>query len=207
MYYFRCPDNVIAGFSYMALADHTHTADAHVRGMDVRTPGVNLTAVNAAIDVAVSNGACAVATNATLAKMSDYCWWWTDALYMALPTVARAGALAHSQGDTKRATMIWDYARAQYDITAFGTNATGAPAFNLWSPADSLFWRDVSFITKHAPNARNGKTRPGLYIYKKNIKKTEDFFKYSKKSCVFPFLGPTEGLSSGTERTAGRSPH
>ena len=37
-------------------------------------------------------------------------WWWVDALFMALPTYARVGALV---GDDASAERIWDAARAQ----------------------------------------------------------------------------------------------
>ena len=136
-----CPDNIIAGFSYATLEN--------------LTAGGNFTAaLNAAADTAMANGVCAVATNASLAKSSDDCWWWADALYMALPTYACLGTTAHDRGDVKRAEAIWDFARSMYNVTAFGVNTSGARAFDLWSPDASLFWRDVSYVTKHAANGK-----------------------------------------------------
>ncbi len=44
--------------------------------------------------------------------------------------------------------------RSRYNITAFGINASGGDAFNLWSPENSLFYRDDSFVGKQARNGR-----------------------------------------------------
>ena len=46
------------------------------------------------------------------------------------------------------AERIWDAARAQYNVTVAGIDASGANAFNLWSAEESLFFRDDSFIGK-----------------------------------------------------------
>ena len=58
-------------------------------------------------------------------------------------TDARVGALASSPATSE---TIWDAARAQYNITAGGLNVSGSPAFDLWSPADALFFRDDSYL-------------------------------------------------------------
>ena len=108
-----------------------------------------LAGVRSAIEAAAQRS-CTVQTNSSQAKDSDECWWWVDALFMALPTYVRVGVFAGGAS----AERIWDAARAQYDITAFGTNVSGANAFNLWSPEESMFYRDDSFIGKKAANGR-----------------------------------------------------
>ena len=40
----------------------------------------------------------------------------------------------------------------RYNITAYGTNTSGANAFNLWSTKDQLFYRDDSYVGKKAAN-------------------------------------------------------
>eukprot|EP01043_Picozoa_sp_COSAG02_P058548 COSAG02_NODE_7305_length_3073_cov_11.716543_2_plen_226_part_00 len=44
--------------------------------------------------------------------------------------------------------------RSRYNITAFGVNASGGGAFNLWSPEESLFYRDDSFVGRKTRNGR-----------------------------------------------------
>lgn len=106
-----------------------------------------LAGISSAIDLAIQHP-CAVQTNSSQRKDSDSCWWWIDALFMALPTYARAGMLATAES----AERIWDAARSQYNITSFGTNTSGAKAFGLWSPHDSLFYRDDSFVSRKTPS-------------------------------------------------------
>ena len=130
-----CPDNIVAGQGYAEIYA--------LKGQPVMVAGLR-----AAIDAATASP-CMVRSNSSQSKDSDRCWWWVDALLMALPTYARAGALAASPDAAAR---IWDAARAQYDITAFGVNASDSPAFRLWSPGESLFYRDDSYLGKKTPN-------------------------------------------------------
>ena len=130
-----CPDNIAAGQGYAEI-------------YALKREPVMVAGLIAAIDAAVASP-CMVRNNSSQRKDSDRCWWWVDALLMALPTYARVGALAASPDAAGR---IWDAARAQYNITAFGVNASGSPAFRLWSPGDSLFYRDDSYLGSRAPN-------------------------------------------------------
>ena len=125
-----CPDNICAAQGYAEIFQ------------EVGRPEM-LNETVAAIESAATRS-CAVRTNSSQAKDSDACWWWVDALFMALPSFARVGAIVG--GDA--AERIWDAARAQYNITVAGIGASGANAFNLWSEQDSLFFRDDSFIGK-----------------------------------------------------------
>jgi hypothetical protein len=131
-----CPDNICAGQAY---------AEVYT----VKRNETMLAGIRGAVEAATQRS-CAVRTNRSQAKDSDECWWWVDALLMALPTYARVGAIAGGEA----AERIWDAARAQYNITAYGLNSTGADAFNLWSPDDGLFYRDDSFIGKTTQNKK-----------------------------------------------------
>ena len=144
-----CPDNILAGASYAEIYQ--------LRGSKPEDSAM-ISGVRSAVEVALANP-CEVATNVTQRKDSDHCWWWVDALFMALPTFARVGQLASPSGGAitpaaPSAAAIWDAARVQYNVTAHGVNATGAKAFGLWSEQDQMFWRDDSYITK---KSRNGK--------------------------------------------------
>jgi rhamnogalacturonyl hydrolase YesR len=131
-----CPDNICCGHSYAEI-------------YELKKDPQMIAGIVTAIDAAMVHP-CAVQTNSSQRKDSDVCWWWIDALFMALPTYARIGTLASSAN----ATRIWDAARLQYNITMFGVNSSGENAFNLWSPGDSLVYRDDSYIGKQAPNGR-----------------------------------------------------
>jgi len=132
-----CPDNIIAGQGYV---------EVHAAKQNATYVASIATVVRQA-----SQRPCGVATNNTQRKDSDACWWWVDALFMALPAYAKVAALTH-EVDPAGADDVWRAARAQYNTTAYGTNTSGADAFNLWSDADSMFYRDDSFIGKKTPN-------------------------------------------------------
>jgi rhamnogalacturonyl hydrolase YesR len=134
-----CPDNIICGQGF-----------ADVYGLTEPKNDTLIAATAAALDIA-SRSPCEVATNSSQAHDSDKCWWWVDALFMALPVYARMGSLAATPADAER---IWAAGRAQYNVTAFGVNSTGAPAFGLWSPEESLFYRDDSYLDKKAANGK-----------------------------------------------------
>jgi rhamnogalacturonyl hydrolase YesR len=129
-----CPDNIVVGQGYAEI-------------YQLKRNSTMISAIGSAIDVALKHP-CAIQSNTSQSKDSDVCWWWIDAFFMALPLYARMGTLVGADS----AERIWDYARAQYNISAYGTNASGGNAFNLWSPQDSLFYRDDSYIGRKTPN-------------------------------------------------------
>lgn len=134
-----CPDNICSGQGYAEIYELTEPK--------------NYTLIKAIADglAAAMRSPCAIERNSSQARDSEACWWWVDALFMALPVYARFGSLTPSP---EAADKIWAAGRAQYNLTAFGTNSSGGAAFRLWSPEESLFYRDDSFLGKHAPNGR-----------------------------------------------------
>ena len=138
-----CPDNIVAGQAYAEIS--------LLKGGNTSMRA----GIVAAVNNAVRGPACEVASNYSQKVDSDRCWWWIDALFMALPTFARVGALTlaqGSQGSNVSASKMFDYARLQYNVTVHGTNASGGNAFNLWDPVRSLFLRDDSFVGRKTPN-------------------------------------------------------
>jgi len=80
------------------------------------------------------------------------CWWWVDALFMALPTYQR---MANITADPTAANAIRDRALANFQDTAFGIRPEKPQNdFNLWSPPDNLFYRDDTFIGKKTPSGK-----------------------------------------------------
>ena len=65
-------------------------------------------------------------------------WWWCDALFMAPPVLAE---LSSATGDRRYLTFL-DH---QWSITS-GT---------LYDPAEHLFYRDASFLSKHEENGKS----------------------------------------------------
>jgi unsaturated rhamnogalacturonyl hydrolase len=132
-----CPDNIIAGQSFYEI-------------YELRKQSYMIAGLLAALDAALQRP-CQIATNYSQARDGDACWYWVDALFMALPTYARVGA-ALSNSSIESAERIWDGARAQYNITVSGVNASGGDAFNLWDAHERLFWRDDSFVGRKSGN-------------------------------------------------------
>ena len=97
-----CPDNICAGQAFAELSVQTSATHGQPNA-------TMLAGVRNAIESAAQR-ACAVNTNRSQAKDSDECWWWVDALFMALPAYARVGALVDDDASAER---IWDAARAQ----------------------------------------------------------------------------------------------
>ena len=102
-----CPDNIAAGMGYTEIYEATSKRNVTMVAGIVR-----------AIETAITHNACNIKTNSSQAKDSDHCWWWLDALFMALPTYAKVGNLIGDTNSTLTSGRIWDAARANYNITA-----------------------------------------------------------------------------------------
>jgi unsaturated rhamnogalacturonyl hydrolase len=71
-------------------------------------------------------------------------WTWIDALFMAMPSFALLGV---SESDATYFSSMWKL----YDHTKHSEGTTG-----LWSAADSLWWRDKSYMPpKTEPNGKS----------------------------------------------------
>ena len=75
-------------------------------------------------------------------KVDD--WSWVDAIQMAMPALAKYGALTH---DAK----YFEKAHASYAYTKTKTGGNG-----LYNPTEHLWWRDKDFVPPYAePNGKN----------------------------------------------------
>ena len=66
-----CPDNIACGQGYAEVSA-------------IKKNATMIAAIRSGLEASMTNP-CEVATNSSQAKDSDRCWWWVDALFMALP--------------------------------------------------------------------------------------------------------------------------
>lgn len=88
--------------------------------------------------------AMAVTLDRQIANKDTSLWTWVDALFMALPTWMRYGALLND-------SRLWDTAFASYNYTAFESGRKSDGTSGLWSEPDGLFFRDLTYFNKTTP--------------------------------------------------------